>query len=137
MEELLRRWGDHIALGVEVIAALLILVGAFEAILMTVRQLLGSGATLVASKKVWLGLARWLMLALEFELAADILRSAIAPSWNSIARLGAIAAIRTFLNYYLEQDVEQFTQRQKDVEAGQEPDVNAVGAEARPVSSSV
>jgi uncharacterized membrane protein len=137
MEELLRRWGDHIALGVEVIAALLILVGAFEAILMTVRQLLGSGATLVASKKVWLGLARWLMLALEFELAADILRSAIAPSWNSIARLGAIAAIRTFLNYYLEQDVEHFAQREKDAEAGHVPDVNAVEAQPHPVSSNV
>ena len=36
----------------------------------------------------------WLLLALEFELAADIIRSAIAPTWQDIGQLGAIAVIR-------------------------------------------
>ena len=38
-------------------------------------------------------------------LAADIVRSAIAPTWNDIGQLAAIAAIRTFLNYFLERDL--------------------------------
>jgi uncharacterized membrane protein len=51
-----------------------------------------------------------LLLGLEFELAADIVRSAISPSWTEIGQLGAIALIRTFLNYFLERDVEQYAE---------------------------
>ncbi|MCM3870404.1 MAG: DUF1622 domain-containing protein [Pyrinomonadaceae bacterium] len=57
---------------------------------------------------VWLGCGAWLLLGLEFELAADIIRTAIAPSWTDIGQLGAIAVIRTFLNYFLERDVEHY-----------------------------
>jgi len=57
---------------------------------------------------IWLRFGVWLMLGLEFELAADIVRTAIAPSWTEIGQLGAIAVIRTFLNYFLERDVERY-----------------------------
>jgi uncharacterized membrane protein len=46
------------------------------------------------------------VLALEFALAADIVRSAIAPTWMEIAKLGAIATIRTALNWFLTRDVD-------------------------------
>jgi hypothetical protein len=46
----------------------------------------------------------WLLLGLEFALAADIVRSAISP-WDDIGQLAAIAAIRTFLNHFLERDL--------------------------------
>ena len=52
-------------------------------------------------KFVRLGLARYLALALEFQLAADIIATSVAPSWDQLGRLGAIALIRTFLNYFL------------------------------------
>ena len=52
-----------------------------------------------------LQLGRWLSLALEFELAADILRTAIAPTWEEIGKLAAIAALRTLLNYFLEREI--------------------------------
>jgi uncharacterized membrane protein len=52
------------------------------------------------------------LLGLEFELAADIVRTAIAPSWTEIGQLGAIAVIRTFLNYFLERDVERYGEEQ-------------------------
>jgi uncharacterized membrane protein len=45
---------------------------------------------------VWLGFGGWLLLGLEFELAAGIVRTAIAPTWTEIGQLGAIAVIRTF-----------------------------------------
>ena len=47
----------------------------------------------------------WLLLGLECVLAADIVRSAMAPGWDDIGQLAAIAAIRTFLNYFLERDL--------------------------------
>lgn len=50
-------------------------------------------------------LGRYLALGLEFQLAADILRTAVAPSFEEIGQLAAVAAIRTALNYFLERDI--------------------------------
>lgn len=47
------------------------------------------------------------MVGLTLQLAADILESAIVPTWESVARLGTVAAIRTFLNYFLERDLRE------------------------------
>ncbi|TGE28300.1 DUF1622 domain-containing protein [Hymenobacter metallicola] len=52
-----------------------------------------------------LTLARYLALALEFQLGADILSTAIAPSWEQIGKLGAIAVIRTALNFFLSKEM--------------------------------
>jgi hypothetical protein len=50
-------------------------------------------------------LSRFLAMALEFQLAADLLGTTVAPSWNQLGRLGAIAVIRTFLNYFLAREI--------------------------------
>ena len=52
-------------------------------------------------------LASYLALALEFQLAADILATAIGPTWNQIGRLAAIAFIRTALNYFLAKEIKE------------------------------
>ena len=52
-------------------------------------------------------LARYLIVALEFQLAADVLSTAIAPGWKEIGQLAAIAAIRTVLNYFLEREIKK------------------------------
>ena len=57
-------------------------------------------------KAIWRRFGVWLLLGLEFALAADIITSVISPSWQDIGELGAIAVIRTFLNYFLERDLE-------------------------------
>src|SRR5919204_1056983 len=54
-----------------------------------------------------LGLGRSLALSLEFLLGADILRTAVEPSWDEIGRLAAIAAIRTALDYFLQREIAQ------------------------------
>ncbi len=59
-----------------------------------------------------------MLLGLEFELAADVVRSVISPSWTEIGQLGAIAVIRTFLNYFLEKDLEKY---QGDAPRGEVP----------------
>ena len=88
---------------VELAAAILIAVGAIEAFTITLRSLLPGGA-LGTRRRGWRRFAVWLLLALEFELAADILRTALSPSWSDIGQLAAIAAIRTFLGITLERD---------------------------------
>lgn len=54
-----------------------------------------------------LDMGRFLTLGLEFQLASDILRTAIAPTLQEIAELAAIAAIRTALNYFLGREIKE------------------------------
>ena len=67
---------------------------------------------------VWLRLGRWLVAGLTFQLAADVLETAITTSWDEVARLAAIAAIRTFLNYFLERDLGEVRERQAPSDGG-------------------
>ena len=57
--------------------------------------------------------ARALALALEFQLGADILATTVAPSFESLGKLGIIAVIRTFLNYFLAQELKELTQEEE------------------------
>jgi uncharacterized membrane protein len=47
----------------------------------------------------------WLALALEFQLGADIVASTVAPSFQSLGQLAILAAIRTFLNFFLRKEL--------------------------------
>jgi uncharacterized membrane protein len=69
---------------------------------------------------VRLSLGRFLALGLEFQLAGDVLRTAIAPSFAEIGQLAAIAAIRTALNYFLAKEI-----REERAEIGQDRDGTA------------
>jgi uncharacterized membrane protein len=112
----------YLAAGVEAAAAVVIGIAAIEA---TVRALLlffrgdriGRGGVVdrMSDEKenVRLRLGRWLAVALEFELAADILRTAIAPTWKEIGQLAAIAVLRTGLNYFLQQEIDKAAARQR------------------------
>ena len=95
-----------VALGVQVLAALFIAVGAIEATIIAARAIPLSQQALGARREAWRGFAMWLVLALEFELGADVLRTLIAPSWTEIGQLAAIATIRTGLNYFLTRDLQ-------------------------------
>lgn len=57
--------------------------------------------------EIRLDLGLSLALSLEFLVAADIVGTAVTPSWESIGSLAAIAAIRTFLNYFLHKEVKE------------------------------
>jgi uncharacterized membrane protein len=107
MESLFKGCASAIALGVEAAAALIIVVGAVQAFVAILRSLFQRQPA-GTRKQIWLGFGAWLLLGLEFELAADVVRTAIAPTWTEIGQLGAIAVIRTFLNYFLEKDLEKY-----------------------------
>ena len=78
-----------------------------EAFVRIVGITLTPGTTHGERKEIWRRFGMWLLLGLEFELAADIIDSVVAPSWQDIGQLGAIAVIRTFLNYFLEKDLDE------------------------------
>jgi uncharacterized membrane protein len=108
MEAFFKEIAGYVALGLEAVAILIIGVGAIQAVVGTLGAVLTHGPQPIGrKKKVWLGFGMWLLLGLEFELGADIVRTAISPTWAEIGQLGAIAVIRTFLNYFLERDLER------------------------------
>ena len=105
-----------LAAGAEAAAALIIgiatIEGTVRALLLFVPGLPGGAPPLSKSaghdekEQIRLRLGRWLALALEFLLAADILRTAVAPTWNEIGQLAAIAVLRTALNYFLQREID-------------------------------
>jgi uncharacterized membrane protein len=98
---------EFLARGIEFAAALIIGIAAVEATVKALLLFARRGAPPAAKTEVRLTLGRWLAVGLEFELAADILRTAITPSWKDIEQLVAIAALRTALNYFLEREIRQ------------------------------
>jgi len=72
---------------------------------------------LVSYNRIRLTLARYLGLALESQLGADILSAAIAPSWDQIGKLAAIAIIRTVLNFFLTREMNEEREKSKTNES--------------------
>jgi uncharacterized membrane protein len=107
-EAFLKQIAGHVALAAEMVSVVCIALGALVAVVQTAAVLLRRGTTREVRRTVWMNFAAWIILALEFALGADIVRTAIAPSWNDIGQLAAIAVIRTGLNYFLERDLEAF-----------------------------
>ncbi|GAB3868810.1 hypothetical protein GCM10028824_14700 [Hymenobacter segetis] len=90
-------------LGVEMVGAVIIALGILSAGWLLLKALSkGQTADFTAIR---LTLARYLALALEFQLGADILSTAISPTWEQLGKLGAIAIIRTALNYFLSREM--------------------------------
>jgi uncharacterized membrane protein len=108
MELILKDIADNVALVTEIICVICIAIGASVAVVDVFnaarRSELGHRGF---RRKVFKSFAVWIVLALEFALGADIVRTAIAPTWNDIGQLAAIAVIRTGLNFFLERDLEE------------------------------
>lgn len=94
-------------LGVETIGAVVIAVGIVAAVATLVRRLRAKDTSMMQTSRHVL--AHYLAIALEFQLAADILSTAVAPSWEQIGKLAAIAVIRTALNFFLTREMREQT----------------------------
>ena len=108
-------------LGVETIGALVIAAGVAVGVVQFLRASF-TGQT-DGYNDVRLRLSRFLAVALEFQLGADLLSTAIAPSFSTIRNLAAIAIIRTGLNYFLGREMREETARLSAT--GEPPEVAA------------
>lgn len=102
-------------LGVEAVGALIIGYGVILAIYQFAVHFRDKEPS--NFNKVRLTLGKYLTLALEFQVGADILSTAIAPGWEQIGKLAAIVVIRTVLNYFLTREVENEQKREESVQA--------------------
>ncbi len=109
MELFLKTLAEYVALAAELCSVVCIALGMVETLART-TMVIGRHQLVVrrSRRQVFVGFAVWIVLALEFALAADIVRTAIAPTWDDIGHLAAIAVIRTALNYFLERDMAEF-----------------------------
>ena len=112
MKHLLEVLTEEAVHGLELVALLIILVGTVEALVAIPKQLKVM-STARDNRAVWLRYSRWLVAALTVQLAADIVESSISHGWEEIGHLGAVAVIRTFLNYFLDRDVETVIARHR------------------------
>jgi uncharacterized membrane protein len=111
-EETLVSVVQWIRLLVEAAGATVIMVGVLSAGAVLARGVVG-GKVSEAFSPTRLVLARYLALALELQLGADVLSTAIAPTWDQIGKLGAIAVIRTALNYFLRREMHEGSASEK------------------------
>lgn len=105
MEEYLVTAVDYLRLVVEAIGAAVV---GFGVLATTFRYALTLiGVRDYTNNEIRLYLGRYLALGLEFQLGADILATAVAPTLDDVILLGAIATIRTALNFFLSQELER------------------------------
>lgn len=105
VEERVRYSVEWLRLLVETLGALVIAAGVAVVVVGLLRHLLsGRGSSF---GPIRLAFARYLTLALELQLAADVLSTSVAPTWDRIGKLAAIAVIRTALNYFLGKELKE------------------------------
>lgn len=106
LEDWLKLIVGYVAAGAEIAAAVVIGVAILRGIVSYVQLLVARSADEGdATESIRLRLGRVLALGLEFTVASDILRTAVAPTRQDILNLGAIVLLRTLLNYFLEQEI--------------------------------
>lgn len=130
-EDFLRTAVDLLVRLVEAAGAIVIFVGALLAAVKFARAAIGRRHN-EEFVRVRLGLGRYLTLGLEFQLASDVLSTAIAPSFSEIGKLAAIAAIRTALNYFLGKEIAEERAEVRAEQSDVGPSVRAATAAASP-----
>ena len=126
MEEAVKLGAQVLARIAEACGALVIGYAVIRAVLAFVANVFRGPADEVPKEAIRLNLGRSLALGLEFLLAADILNTAVAPTWDQVGLLAAIAAIRTGLNYFLQQELERAAalERRRKVAVHARPDAD-------------
>lgn len=117
MEDLFKAITLGIASVVELIAALVIALAVLKAAWQAIAAYLHLPSAR-PKEQIRLNLGRWLALALEFTLAADVLKTAVSPTWDDIGKLAAIATLRTALNYFLQVEVERGETQEHEIRHG-------------------
>ena len=107
MHEFIKVIAQYAAYFAEAVAALIIIIGSLQAMWIYLRRALFSTSDYRDITQSRIKLGHSLSLGLEFLIGADILKTAVAPTWQDIGQLAAIVAIRTVLNFFLTHELEQ------------------------------
>jgi uncharacterized membrane protein len=119
MHEWLVTWTEYTILVIDIMALIIVAFSTLEAfvsaVLMAFKVPTGRDR-----RMIWLRYARWLVAALTFQLAADIIETSITTGWEALLQIAVVALVRTFLNYFLDRDVSEVRERQREPADGAE-----------------
>jgi uncharacterized membrane protein len=94
-----------VSLALEFVAVLCIAVGFVKTFILLLKRRQMNYSPLYNRLRLLFG--GWLALALEFQLASDIVKTTVSPTYEHLIQLGAVAIIRTFLNYFLSKELNE------------------------------
>lgn len=104
MEEIAKQITINVSHAVEILAAIIIGFAVIKT-LYTYFSLLKPLGSKISKQTIRVEFGSSVAVSLELLLGADVLATAVAPSWNDIGKLAAIAVLRTALNYFLEREL--------------------------------
>jgi uncharacterized membrane protein len=103
----LDRWGTLAEIFLSAVSLICIFAGVIMALVTTIENRKRFPVDHPLHTRFRMVFGGWLVVALEFQLAADIVSSIISPTTQHLIQLGAIALIRTFLNYFLNKELQE------------------------------
>lgn len=113
----MREWttfiAEHVIVCINVIVLVTVIFGTVTAVAQATGAIVSRSASKERLREIYLHYGHWLIAALTFQIAADIVETSIAPTWQEVGRLGAVSAIRVFLNFFLERDLSNMRQDSK------------------------
>lgn len=100
---------NALAFGLNILGALITLWGIIVSLFLFIKkELVHEMDSVKYNEQVRIKLGSYLVLALEFFIAGDIIKTIITPTWQGLGVLGAIVVIRTILSYFLTKDLEKY-----------------------------
>ncbi len=121
MEPFLEAASAYLSLALQTVAIVIVALGSIRALVGVARMAIVSRPSHAEQRAAWLDYARWLVVALTFQLAADIVNTSFSASWDEVGRLAVIAVVRTFLSYFLDREMEHTSKQQLADRAGSRP----------------
>ncbi len=101
----LERLGEYVSLSLEFTSVVCIMIGFIAALILLAKSKKLKSTPL--HRRLKLTFSGWLALALEFQLASDIVKTTVSPSYENLIQLAAVAIIRTFLTYFLNREIKE------------------------------
>ncbi|MBP7216284.1 MAG: DUF1622 domain-containing protein [Candidatus Omnitrophica bacterium] len=99
---------NSISLFLNIIGALIIIGGTGISLFEFLKKEIADRSNAMQlNEAIRIHLGSYLVLALEFFIAGDIIKTIITPTWESLGTLGAIVVIRTVLSYFLTKDLKK------------------------------
>lgn len=106
--------GEFVSLILEIISVICIVTGLFLSLTLAFKIMKETKTPM--HNRVRLKFGGWLALALEFQLASDIIKTTVNPTYENLLIVGVVAVIRTFLNYFLNRELREEMEMTKEFE---------------------
>jgi uncharacterized membrane protein len=103
---------------IEALGAIVVVVGCLRAIYQYFARFIGQHRRTMTQLRLSLGQS--LVLGLEFQVASDVLTTALNPTWEELGLLAATITLRTVLDYFLEHELSVLNHGSEEAPARQE-----------------